>query len=606
MCGIAGFNWQDKAIIEKMGRCLRHRGPDDQGYYLDEQVSLGHQRLAIIDVSDQGHQPMLFENLAIVYNGEVYNYQEIRQELSRLGYQFHSHTDTEVVLYSYHRWGQECVKKFNGMWAFCIYDQKERKLFLSRDRFGIKPLYYYFDGKRFIFASELTAIMQHQLPRQYNDQAVNFFFYQKYVGADLAIFENCRKVKPAENLTFDLASKNILRSRYYDLEAEVAGWAAKPVGERAALVESLLVDAVNKRLIADVPVGSFLSGGVDSSLISAIIAQNKDDFDTFSIGFKEASYDEVKYSEIVARHIKTRHHVQYLDVDESLAQKVLDRIDEPFGDASLLPTYLLSQMTRQDVTVSLSGDGGDEVFGGYDTYQAYQIARYLPAAVVKAIGPLAGLLGASEKKLSLRFKLQKFTADFSGNTQRRHLDWMAAFPDRLRRELLREHFIPAADIIDFRSDSDLLSVQLNDMEHYLPGDILKKVDAASMLHSLEARVPYLDYRLVGLVLSLPPAYKIRYFRTKWLLKKIAADYLPADIVQRKKRGFTVPISRWVKESELVREFIVERRYYPDLLNYDYVQRLISEHVAGRADNSRPLWQVFVFNYWNYSRAKDPN
>jgi len=606
MCGIAGFNWQDKAIIEQMGQSLRHRGPDDQGYYVDEQVSLGHRRLSIIDVSDRGRQPMVFEDLAIVYNGEVYNYQEIRQELSEIGYQFQSHTDTEVVLYSYHRWGPECVKKFNGMWAFCIYDQKERRLFLSRDRFGIKPLYYYFDGERFIFASELTAIMQHQLPRQYNDQAVNFFFYQKYVGADRAIFENCRKVKPAENLIFDLERKTIQKSRYYDLEEEIAGWAAKPVGERMALVESLLVDAVNKRLIADVPVGSFLSGGVDSSLISAIIAQNKDDFDTFSIGFKEASYDEVKYSEIVARHIKTRHHVKYLDVDELLAQKVLGWIDEPFGDASLLPTYLLSQMTRQDVTVTLSGDGGDEVFGGYDTYQAYQMAKYIPAAVARAIGPLAGWLGASEKKLSLRFKLQKFAADFSGNIQRRHLDWMAAFPDRLRRELLGEHFIPAEELINIRSDSDLLSVQLNDFENYLAGDILKKVDAASMLHSLEARVPYLDYRLVSLVLSLPPAYKIRFFRTKWLLKKIAADYLPAGIVQRKKRGFTVPISRWVKKSDLIREFITDRRYYHDLVNYDYVQRMINDHAAGRADNSRPLWLVFVFNYWNYCQVKAQN
>ena len=602
MCGIAGFNWKNQNVLQKMTRSLIHRGPDDEGLFVDNAVSLGHRRLSILDISAKGHQPMQFENLVITYNGEVYNFKQLRKQLESKGYTFVSDTDTEVVLYSYHLWGAACVERFNGMWAFCIYDKAKHTLFLSRDRFGIKPLYYYFDGERFVFASELKAIRQHDLSLNIDKTGLNSFFYQKYIGGERTVFESCFKLKPAENLLFDLDRKCIARSRYYDLEAHIAEAAQTPLAERLQLVEDTLTDAVESRLIADVPVGAFLSGGVDSSLISAVIARGRKDFKTFSIGFTDRSYDEVKYSRLVSQHIETDHHVEYIDIDEKLIEHVVGRMDEPFGDASVLPTYLLSKMTRSNVTVSLSGDAGDEVFGGYDSYQAWNIARFVPETCVAFAKPLVKLLPPSEKKLAATFKINKFVDGFGADVNRRHLDWMSTFSDTQRRQLLGENFVGADCLIDTPAVASLLSVQLNDIHNYLAEDILKKVDLASMLNSLEVRVPFLDHRLVGTVLSLPARYKIRYFRTKWLLKKIASNYLPAGIVNRKKRGFTVPISAWIRKSELIRQYITDRSCYTtDMLDYDHVQHLMGDHLNKKADNARQLWLVFVLNKWQNSR-----
>lgn len=598
MCGIAGFNWKDNGTIEAMTEAMRHRGPDDRGTYLDDKVSLGHTRLAILDLSPKGHQPMYFQNLAIVFNGEIYNFQEIRDELQTLGYKFTSGTDTEVILAAYHRWGDKCVEKFNGMWAFCIYDRDKQTLFISRDRFGIKPLYYYFDGQRFIFASELKAIKKHRISLETDPAGVNFFFYQKYIGGDFTIYKNCRKLKPSHSILFDLNTKKLSISKHYDLEAEIAKRQDIAIDDRLGMVEEILSDAVMKRLIADVPVGSFLSGGVDSSLISAIIAKNKKDFDTFSIGFKDQSYNELEFSKIAAEYIKTAHHYEYMDVNEDIIQQVIGAMDEPFGDSSVFPTYLLSKITRQRVTVSLSGDAGDEVFGGYDTYMAYKLAKFVPAPVAGLSRFLANMIPPSDRKVTLGFKMKRFLRDFDVGCNRRHLNWMATFTEANRKDLLTNGFIPDEQLIPCGGEDSLLSVQLNDIHNYLAEDILKKVDFASMLVSLEARVPYLDYRLVPLVLSLPDKYKIRCLTTKWFLKRIADKYLPRQIVHRTKRGFTVPVSTWVKNSGLIREFLTNRKYYEhNLLNYDYVQQMLNAHIVNRADNARQLWLAFVFNCW---------
>ena len=603
MCGIAGFNWKDQSLVEAMGETMRHRGPDDRGFYLDENVSLGHTRLAILDLSQKGHQPMHFENLVIVYNGEVYNFKEIRDELQSLGYKFSSGTDTEVILCSYHRWGPSCVERFNGMWAFCIYDKNKQTLFLSRDRFGIKPVYYYFDGQRFIFASELKAIRRHTIAIETDVSASNFFFYQKYIGGDLTIYKNCRKLKPSENLLFDLNTKKLVISKYYDLESEIAKRHSITVDERLEMVDEILQDAVLKRLVADVPVGSFLSGGVDSSLISAIISRNKKDFDTFSIGFRDESYSELEFSKAAAKHIGTAHHYEYMDVNEDIIERVITEMDEPFGDSSVFPTYLLSKITRQKVTVSLSGDGGDEVFGGYDTYRAYKLARYIPAPLAALSRYLVSAIPPSDRKVTLGFKMKRFVRDFDAGCDRRHLNWMATFGEEARGKLLGNCFIPCERLINCSGEDSLLSVQLNDSHNYLAEDILKKVDLASMLVSLEARVPYLDYRLVPLVLSLPEKFKIRRLTTKWLLKKMAGKYLPRRIVHRSKRGFTVPVSSWIRNSTLIREFLTSRSYYKGgPLNYEYAQRLFYEHISRRRDNARELWLIFVFNYWHFRQT----
>jgi asparagine synthase (glutamine-hydrolysing) len=604
MCGIAGFNWKDQSTIEAMAEAMKHRGPDDRGSYLDDGVSLGHTRLSILDLSQKGHQPMRFGNLVIVFNGEIYNFQEIRAELEPQGYKFLSGTDTEVILAAYHRWGEKCVEKFNGMWAFCIYDENKQTLFLSRDRFGIKPVYYYFDGSRFIFASELKAIRKHNVPLETDSSGLNFFFYQKYIGGDYTIYKNCRKLKPSESLLFDLNTKKLTISKHYDLEAEIDKRQNIPLDQRLEMVEEILEDAVLKRLIADVPVGSFLSGGVDSSLISAIISKSKKDFDTFSIGFRDESYNELDYSKIVAKHIGTAHHYEYMDVSEDIIRQVVGAMDEPFGDSSVFPTYLLSKITRQKVTVSLSGDAGDEVFGGYDTYKAFKLAEYIPHWLVGLSRPFVGAIKPSDKKVTLGFKIKRFVRDFDDTAGQRHLNWMATFTDQARQSLLGDGFISAERLVNYKGQNSLLSVQLNDIHNYLAEDILKKVDLASMLVSLEARVPFLDYRLVPLVLSLPDNYKIRFLTTKWLLKKIAGKYLPREIIHRPKRGFTVPVSRWIKDSGMVREFLAGRKYYEKgPLNYDYASRLLNEHTSGKCDNARELWLIFVYNYWVWGQSR---
>jgi len=598
VCGIAGFNWKDNEAVDAMADTMRHRGPDDSGTYLDDNVSLGHTRLSILDLSPKGHQPMYFQNLAIVFNGEIYNFQEIRKELESSGYKFTSGTDTEVILAAYHLWKEKCVEKFNGMWAFCIYDRDRQILFLSRDRFGIKPLYYYFDGSQFIFASELKAIKKHSVPFETDSAAINFFFYQKYIGGDLTIYKNCRKLKPSHSILFDLKKRKLSISKYYDLEAQIAKRQDIDIKARLENIEEILSDAVMKRLIADVPVGSFLSGGLDSSLISAIIAENKKDFDTFSIGFKDKSYNELEFSKIAAQYIKTAHHFEYMNIDENIIENIIGAMDEPFGDSSVFPTYLLSKITRQKVTVSLSGDGGDEVFGGYDTYIAYKLAKFIPSPLAKFSKLFVNALSPSDKKVTLGFKMKRFLRDFDKDCNRRHLDWMATFAEQARRQLLNNNFIADEAILPCSNDNTLLSVQLNDIHNYLAEDILKKVDLASMQVSLEARVPYLDFRLVPLVLSLPENYKIRYFTAKWLLKKIAEKHLPPQIVHRAKRGFTVPVSSWIRESDLIREFIIEKKYFENgPVNYEQAQQLFNGHIAQKQDNARELWLIFVFNYW---------
>lgn len=615
MCGIAGFNWSNNCLIKEMADSLKHRGPDQSGYYVDRLVSLGHRRLSIIDLSEKGRQPMQLNyqrnKLVIIFNGEIYNFKELREELCSKGRKFISKTDTEVILHSYAEWGPDCVKRFNGMWAFCIYDPEKEILFLSRDRFGEKPLYYYYNQEQFIFASELKAITKHNLKLTINKKALNHYFYQKYIGNKLTIYNECYKLEPAENLIFHLNNSHIEICKYYSLEEEIDKSKIIPPHQRIGQIKELLIDAVEKRLVSDVPIGSFLSGGLDSSFISAIIARKHKDFDTFSIGFKDQSFNELNYSKFISNYLKTRHHYKYLDIDENLIQKIIKNLDEPFGDSSIIPTYLLSNLTRRTVTVSLSGDAGDELFGGYDTYKGYVISKYFPKFLNGISKKIIKILPPTEKKMSISFKMKKFIDFFNENDIiRRHLNWMATFEEKSRRRLLNNNFVDESKLIGFSHDfcsnrkTGLLSLQLKDIHNYLSEDILKKVDMASMLNSLEVRVPYLDHRLVPLVLSLPESHKIKYLKTKYLLKKIASKYLPNIIIYRKKRGFSVPLSKWVKKSRLLEDYLVKREYYQhNFLNYNYVQKLYGEHLQNREDYSRQLWLVFVFNYWWNNNAK---
>jgi asparagine synthase (glutamine-hydrolysing) len=604
MCGITGFNWNHEDKVKEMTDCIAHRGPDSEGHYTDSDVSLGHRRLSILDLSELGRQPMKYKDLIIVFNGEIYNYLDIKKDLIDLGHSFNSKTDTEVLLHAYDQWRESFVEKINGMWAFCIYDKKEKKLFLSRDRFGIKPLYYYFDSDKFIFSSELKAIVKHDLNLKIDKKALNFYFYQKYIGADLSIYKQVKKLRPATNLSFDLKMKEIKKFKCFHLEKEINKAKKISFNKRKKIIQEKLKTAVKKRLIADVPVGSFLSGGLDSSLISALIREKKSDLKTFSIGFKEDSYNELPYSKQVAKEIGTGHYIDYLQIDEKVIEEVLSSLDEPFGDPSLLPTYLLSKMTRKKVIVSLSGDGADEIFGGYDSYLGYKIAKLTPSFIVNLLKPIADLFPSSDRKLPLSFMFKKFVTDYSLNIVKRHFDWMASYPKKERKKLLSTNFIENREFIDLNNQNGLLSLQLADINNYLPEDILKKVDIASMLNSLETRVPYLDHELVPLVLSLPERLKIKRFNVKWFLKQIAEKYLPSGIINRKKRGFSVPISKWLRKSDLIQQYITEDKYYRHgLLSEEYVKKIYQEHLDKKKDNSRQLWLVFVFNYWSHNNEK---
>lgn len=602
MCGIVGFNWDDSELSKKMTDSLIHRGPDDSGIFVDKEagVSLGHRRLSIIDLSENGRQPMFYSEYILTFNGEIYNYEELRAELIDEGHQFKTSSDSEVILHAYEKWGVDCVNHFNGMWSFCIYDRKKNELFISRDRFGIKPLYYYWDSDKFIFASELKAISRHSLELEIDSKGLNFFFYQKYIGDKYTIFKNIFKLRPAENIIFDLNKNELKLSIYYSLENEVLKNKELSLKKRIKSIEALLKDAVDKRLISDVPVGSFLSGGLDSSLISAFISENVSSFKTFSIGFKVKSYDELRYSKLVAKDLQTDHYYEYQDIKEEDIKYLLENMDEPFGDYSVIPSYLLSKITREKVTVSLSGDSGDEVFGGYDTYKAYKISKAMPQFVAKILKKLILFFPDSDKKVNLIFKVKRFVRSLGRDVIKRHFDWLATFIESEREKLLGNHFIKDTELIRFDGDDSLLSIQLKDISNYMAEDILKKVDMASMLNSLEVRVPFLDYRIVPLVLSLPDKYKIRYFKTKYLLKKIAEPYLPNNIVHRKKRGFTVPISIWLRKSEFMKSFLLNEKYYShNFFKKSYVEEMYFQHLNRKQDRGRELWLLFIFNYWFY-------
>jgi len=604
MCGIAGYNFTDPHLIKKMTDSITHRGPDGEGFYSDDKITLGHRRLSIIDPSEKANQPMHYKQYTIVFNGEIFNFKEIKQELIELNHSFNTNSDTEVILHAFEEWGTDCLNHFNGMWAFCIYDKIKQELFIARDRFGIKPLYYYFENGLFIFASEIRAIQCHKLELSIDQSALNHYFYQKYVGPGRSIFNEIKKLEESHYILFDINDKQLKINQYYNLEEEIEKVLSLSDKEKKKRISELIPDAVEKRLISDVPVGSFLSGGLDSSLISSIIAEKHPKFDVFSIGFTEQTFNELDYAKLVAKKIGVIHHYQILPIDENLIFEVIGNIDEPFGDSSLIPTNLLSKITRKKVTVSLSGDAGDELFGGYDTYLAYKLARFVPNFLIRFLKKLTHLFPASDKNHHITFKIIKFINDWDNDIQIRHLNWMSQTNEIQRKKLLGDLFKTNTDIIHLAKGTKLRLIQLNDFHNYLSNDILRKVDMASMAHSLEARVPFLDYRLVPLVLSLKENQKIKNFTTKYFLKHFSKSFLLKQIIYRKKTGFSVPLSLWFKQSVRIQQVISNNSYYHhQLIDFEYVQILLKEHIAGKNDHSRVLWLVFVFNLWYFNLKK---
>jgi asparagine synthase (glutamine-hydrolysing) len=596
ICGIASPDGADRDRLARMSATLAHRGPDSDGVLVDGPVGLAARRLAIIDL-EHGDQPLTNEDgtVHVVQNGEIYNYAELRERLERDGHRFASDGDTEVLVHAYEQWGTAFAGKLRGMFAVAIWDATRRRLLLARDRFGIKPLYYRAAGTTLEFASELRA-----LPRGEIDlDALEAFLAFNSIPAPLSIFREVRKLPPGHLLVWEGAEPRL--ERY----ARPGPLPERTDADEAELVEELrarLRDSVRTHLVADVPVGVLLSGGVDSGVLAALAAQESaEPVRTFSIGFEEASFDELDGARAVAARYGTIHRELVLRPDAALLLPALaEAFDEPFADSSALPTYLVSRLAAEDVKVALSGEGGDELFGGYYTYAADLLALRV-GGLAPLARPLVERLPTSTRRVSLDYKAKRFVRGAHLPPLERHHAWKEIFAPELRAELTgRAHPFDPVDLYRARfaetAGADLLA-RLQDVDFgiYLVDDLLVKTDRASMAHSLEARVPFMDTAIANFAFSLPRRHKVRGLQKKVLLRKAAAPLLPDAVTHGRKRGFSIPAAAWLRgELEpFARETLAEvgRQGFFDSA---VATRLLDDHVAGREDRSRQLWGLLSF------------
>jgi len=628
MCGIYGYLTSkrsiDPRVLRSMGDTLRHRGPDDEGEMIGEDgdlcVGFGHQRLSIIDLSPAGRQPMSNEDgsIWITYNGEIYNFIALRAELERKGHRFKSSSDTEVVIHLYEELGIRCLEKMNGMFAFALWDRHKKTLILARDRIGKKPLHYALSNEGIVFASELKALLTHPgVSREIDLKSLNRYLTYEYVPAPDSIFKSIKKLEPGHYLLYRQGATEMVQ--YWDLPLTDNPMGYKTEAEYVEDLRERLANAVKSRLVADVPVGLFLSGGVDSSLIAALAMRANPKLECFSIGFDEPSFDESRYAREVARVLNAQHQLMIFSTREMLdtIHKLPDILDEPLADASILPTYLLSKFASQKVKVALSGDGGDELFAGYPTYQAHKLITYfdsLPAFLKSALRTIASHLPVSHNNISTEFKLKQFLKGAGVASEIRFFIWMGAFTDAEKRGLLSDEVKSELrshntyeDIFNYISKSkltkDMERILYLSMKLYLQDDLLVKVDRTSMANSLEVRCPLLDYELVEFACSLPMFYKLNGLRTKYLFKKAAMGLLPASIINRPKKGFGIPISRWLcgELKDLMMNHLnqqtIERQ---GLFDWPYISGLMDAHLSRRADHRKLLWPLIVFQIW-YAR-----
>ena len=602
MCGIAGFTKNDPQTLQKMLSSITHRGPDDSGSFFDTQMSLGHVRLSILDLSAAGHQPMEFENLVLVYNGEVYNFQEIRKELETEGYGFHSESDSEVVLKAWHRWGEEALQKFHGMFAFAVYDTKAKRLTLCRDRVGVKPLYYIDRPDIFAFASELRALMT--LSRRTVDrQALAHFFTLGYITENLSIFEDVKKLPPAHILRYDIATKKSEIVRYWSVDAHFMP-SAKSEAELIEELEERLIAGVKLRMVSDAPVGVFLSGGTDSSLVSAILQKHYGDIHTFTIGFAEAKYDESGYAKAVAEHLGTRHthHILSAAQAKEILQNFVDIYDEPFGDSSGIPTFLVSRVAKESgVKVVLSADGGDELFCGYERYWwSYGLGKKFAKLPFRTL--LSAMLGIGEPLLmKVPIKNMEHKLAFLRKILQSD-DWyaiyrtiLANYRDDIEKLGLQEPSFDKKPFAVGQKFHPMQGMMLWDFYNYLPNDILVKVDRATMANSIEGREPLLDHSIIEYAAKIPFSYKYHSGESKYILKKVLERYLPKELVYRKKMGFGIPMFEWFR-SELIDLF---DHYFTedDVIDMEYPQELLRRFKSGEYVNVNKLWFVLVYKMW---------
>ena len=606
MCGIAGFaGTGSRRDLAVMSALLAHRGPDGEGFYEDpdRRLFLAHRRLAILDIAG-GNQPMWNEDstIAVVFNGEIYNHAELRKALTARGHRFRSdHSDTEVLVHGYEEWGDDLPRRLNGMFAFAIYDQVRARLFLARDRFGEKPLFYSNSADLFAFASELRSLASHPgVDRTLDRRALQKFFAYGYLPAPNTPFNGARKLPGGCSLSYSLASGKMEIQRYWSFQL-MPERDRKERREEAYIEElrALLKQAVHRRLISDVPLGVFLSGGIDSSSILAGVAnfRRPEEIKTFTIGFTEPSFDESPFARQIAGAFGSDFHLQQLDLAAArdLIPSVLSRLDEPLGDPSILPTYMLSRFTRQHVTVALSGDGGDELFAGYDPFLALRPASYyerlVPWVFHRRIRKLADLMPSSTRNMSLDFKIRRTLAGLSYKRALWNPVWMAPVEPELMTELFHEPltaddlYSEAVALWEADPKLDILDRTLAFFTNfYLPDDILTKVDRATMMNSLESRAVFLDNDLVEFCQRLPNRFKFRNGQRKYLLKKAMDGILPNNILRRKKKGFGIPLTQWLRDTP------ANPPGAPIAgTNGDWASQKWHEHRSGTADHRLFLW-----------------
>jgi len=629
MCGIVGFlttkaaDIPESEILRKMRDVLIHRGPDDAGEYIrpiDEKgpfVFFGHRRLSIIDLSG-GHQPLSNEDetVWVVFNGEIYNFKELREELKGRGHQFRTHSDTEVIAHAYEEYKEDCFQYFNGMFAIGIWDEKEKRLVLARDRLGKKPLYYSFINGTFLFASELKAILFYPaFPRKVDASSLMKYLFFEFIPSPHTIFRDAKKIPAACYLIWNKKGAEV--RQYWSPFDPQKGEINLSEAEAESKMMELLKESVKRRLISDVPLGVFLSGGIDSSAIAALAQKDvPGKIKTFSIGFEDLSFDESKYASLASKYIGAEHHEQMMIPAHllNIVPTLPDILDEPMADASILPTYLLSKFTRGYVTVALGGDGGDELFAGYPTYLAHKIAgnyRLFLGAFHSMVLRLANLLPVSDNNISFDFKVKKFLSGVGYPDGIRNSVWLGSFSflengkvlsAEVLSQLSQDRLVEDISLHEkeYPYDDQLTKLQYLDLKLYLQESILVKVDRASMACSLEVRAPFLDYELVEFVMGLPSKSKLKGFTSKYILKKAMKNWLPDEVIQRPKKGFGVPIAKWIKGPlrELFGDLLSPDRIKREgFLNPDYVATLLRDHLLNRKDNRKQLWTLLVLELW---------
>jgi asparagine synthase (glutamine-hydrolysing) len=615
MCGICGVAGGDPAagreLVSRMCAAMVHRGPDDEGVAHTDGVTLGMRRLSIIDLRG-GHQPMPNEDSTVwvIQNGEIYNHLELRDLLVAAGHVFRTQSDTEVLVHGYEEWGESLVERLNGMFAFAVVDRRAALVFLARDRMGIKPLHYAVDDDRLVFASELKALLRDPaLRRGVDPVALDQYLAYEFVPSPRSIVRGVSKLRPGHTLTWSLRDRRLNVRRYWAPQLNVDGAErGRDLDDECAELLGVLRESVRKELISDVPLGVFLSGGIDSSAVAAMMAQLGGDVKTFSIGFAERSFDESRYAREVARHLGTDHHELTLDPAAmlELIPKLRVLLDEPLGDASIIPTYLLSEFTRRHVKVALGGDGGDELFAGYPTLQAHRLAGYyarVPQLVRRGVvEPVVRRLPVSRDNLSFDFRAKRFVAGATASVAERHRRWMGSFATEERGAVLAQDVAGEVDSFDREyADFDPLNeVLMLDMRLYLENDILVKLDRASMMASLEARVPLLNNDFVAYATGLPLRLKLRGLRSKFLLKRALRGMLPQPILERPKKGFGIPVAEWFRgplKEQMLSALAPKRIRADGFFEPPVVEGLVADHLAGRRDNRKQLWTLFAFQTW---------